>query len=78
MAKSNNSAIHWKFQDAILARLLVNVGYALRTKFEGNFLSTGYCMGCPGKRCKSQAEATNLGVSHEQAYRMEDTRSQNK
>jgi predicted metal-binding protein len=48
---SHNTAIHWKFQDAILARLLANIGYKLAPILNGSFLSTGYCMGCVGKKC---------------------------
>ncbi|WP_049755838.1 DUF2284 domain-containing protein [Desulforamulus reducens] len=73
VAKSNNSAIHWKFQDAILARLLVNVGYALRTKFEGNFLSTGYCMGCPGKKCNYKLGHKFCRNPQKRTYSMEAT-----
>jgi len=48
---SNNSAIHWKFQDGILARVLNKLGHALTEVNGGSFLATGYCMGCPGKKC---------------------------
>lgn len=48
---SANRAIHWKFQDAIMARLMANVGYGLREYAGGSFLGTGYCLGCPGRKC---------------------------
>lgn len=49
--KSNNVAIHWKFQDAILSRLLNKIGHNLVAGVGGRFLATGYCLGCPGKKC---------------------------
>ena len=59
VAASRNSAIHWKFQDAILARFLANIGYRLSPVLDGSFLSTGYCMGCTGKKCNFK-----LGIEH--------------
>lgn len=47
----NNCAIHWKFQDGILARFMDRLGRSLQKQFSGYFLGTGYCMGCPGKKC---------------------------
>ena len=46
-----NRAIHWKFQDVILARFLDKMGRILTSLLNGNFWNTGYCMGCPGKKC---------------------------
>lgn len=46
-----NRAIHWKFQDVVLARFSDRVGRALSHDLQGEFFSTGYCMGCPGKKC---------------------------
>jgi predicted metal-binding protein len=51
VAASRNTAIHWKSQDGIVSRFLVKLGHALADKTGGGFLSTGYCMGCPGKKC---------------------------
>ena len=51
VAASKNTALHWKFQDGIVSRFLVKVGHDLVDKIEGSFLSTGYCMGCPGRKC---------------------------
>lgn len=47
----SNRAIHWKFQDAILARFMYRLGEQLVNSFGGHFLATGYCMGCPGQKC---------------------------
>lgn len=47
----NNRAIHWKFQDGILARFMDRLGKDLVFRFGGMYLGTGYCMGCPGKKC---------------------------
>lgn len=50
--KSSNRAIHWKFQDVIVAHFLDKLGRAIRTRYDSSiFLGTGYCMGCTGKKC---------------------------
>lgn len=54
----NNRAIHWKFQDGILARFMDRLGRSLQEQYFGYFLGTGYCMGCSGKKC-----AIKLGES---------------
>lgn len=46
-----NRAIHWKFQDVILARFLDKIGRRISELVDGDFFSTGYCMGCHGKKC---------------------------
>lgn len=51
VAQSKNSAIHWKFQDGILARVMNHLGHKLSLRVGGFFLSTGYCLGCPGRKC---------------------------
>ena len=49
---SKNRAIHWKFQDVIVAHFLDKIGRALQTHFPQTiYLGTGYCMGCPGQKC---------------------------
>lgn len=48
---SNNIAIHWKFQDVILARSLNTIAKTLKNNNYGTYLGTGYCLGCPGKKC---------------------------
>ena len=47
----SNRAIHWKFQDAIMARVMDKIGKLLTADVGGKYLSTGYCMGCPGEKC---------------------------
>lgn len=49
--KCKNRAIHWKFQDGILARFMDQLGRNLQELYGGFFLGTGYCMGCPAKKC---------------------------
>lgn len=46
-----NRAIHWKFQDAVLANCMDKIGRHLQEKCGLNYLGTGYCMGCHGKKC---------------------------
>lgn len=49
---SKNRAIHWKFQDVIVAHFLDKIGRAIHAHYQQTFfLGTGYCMGCPGKKC---------------------------
>ncbi|MDD4239543.1 MAG: DUF2284 domain-containing protein [Desulfotomaculaceae bacterium] len=70
---SRNSAIHWKFQDAILARLLANIGYKLAPLLKGSFLSTGYCMGCVGKKCNFKLGLDFCRNPHKRTFSMEAT-----
>lgn len=51
VAASRNPAVHWKFQDGVVSRFLVKIGHSLAGETRGGFLSTGYCMGCAGKKC---------------------------
>lgn len=69
--QSTNCAIHWKFQDAILARILANLGYELRNRFGGLFLGTGYCMGCPGKKCGFKLQEKKCRNPRSRTYSME-------
>lgn len=49
---SKNRAIHWKFQDVILAHFMDKLGRQISSSNQDViFLATGYCMGCPGKKC---------------------------
>lgn len=71
--QSNNIAIHWKFQDGILARLLKKIGENLQNAFGGTFLATGYCMGCPGKRCSFKLGEEVCRNPGKRTYSMEAT-----
>lgn len=70
---SNNPAIHWKFQDAILARFLANTGYNLAPLLKGSFLGTGYCMGCTGKKCNFKLGINSCRNPHKRTFSMEAT-----
>lgn len=70
---SNNPAIHWKFQDAILARFLANIGYNLVELAGGKFLSTGYCMGCAGRKCNFKMGIESCRNPQKRTYSMEAT-----
>jgi predicted metal-binding protein len=70
---SNNTAIHWKFQDAILARLLNRVGWDLKAEIDGVFLSSGYCMGCPGKKCTFKMGDQSCRNPNRRTYSLEAT-----
>ena len=70
--KSSNIAIHWKFQDCILARASNMLGRMLKKKCGGEFLSTGYCMGCPGKKCSYKLKEPCRNPS-KRTYSMEAT-----
>lgn len=70
---SRNPAIHWKFQDGILARFLAKIGYKLAPLFRGSFLSTGYCMGCVGKKCNFKLGLNNCRNPHKRTFSMEAT-----
>lgn len=70
---SKNRAIHWKFQDVIVAHFLDKIGRALQTHFPRTiYLGTGYCMGCPGKKCsyKLQEPCRN---PNQRTFSMEST-----
>lgn len=73
VAKSKNIAIHWKFQDGILARTLNNLGHSLVQKYGGRFLATGYCMGCPGKKCSFKVNETVCRNPAKRTFSMEAT-----
>jgi predicted metal-binding protein len=73
VANSRNPAIHWKFQDAILARFLANIGYAVCSRIESKFLSTGYCMGCPGKKCNFKVGKNYCRNPKKRTFSMEAT-----
>lgn len=70
---SQNTAIHWKFQDGILARVLNRLGRNLIFKLGGTFLATGYCMGCPGKKCTFKLGLDQCRNPHLRTYSMEAT-----
>ena len=70
---SNNSAIHWKFQDGILARVLNNIGHDLIDTSGGFFLATGYCMGCPGKKCNFKLGNNHCRNPKKRTYSLEAT-----
>ena len=70
---SNNSAIHWKFQDGILARVLNKLGNALKEVNGGSFLATGYCMGCPGKKCAFKLGLEQCRNPKKRTFSMEAT-----
>lgn len=70
---SNNSAIHWKFQDVILANFLNNLGHTLQEKTGGSFLATGYCMGCPGKKCNFKLGSEHCRNPQKRTFSMEAT-----
>lgn len=71
--KLTNIAMHWKFQDAILARLLSNFGHRLVESYGGTFLASGYCMGCPGKKCSFKLGQEFCRNSLKRTYSMEAT-----
>ncbi|MDK2888442.1 MAG: hypothetical protein PWP72_1320 [Thermoanaerobacter sp.] len=71
--KSRNPAVHWKFQDAILSRFLANIGYKLAPLLKGSFLSTGYCMGCGGKKCNFKLGLDSCRNPHRRTFSMEAT-----
>jgi predicted metal-binding protein len=73
VAQSNNIAIHWKFQDGILARFLDNVGWSMLGEFGGIFLSSGYCMGCPGKKCGFKTDSRSCHNPQRRTYSLEAT-----
>lgn len=70
---SRNPAIHWKFQDAILARFLASIGYKLAPLLKGSFLSTGYCMGCVGKKCNFKLGLNSCRNPHKRTFSLEAT-----
>ncbi|SCM82416.1 conserved hypothetical protein [uncultured Sporomusa sp.] len=73
VANSNNIAIHWKFQDGILARAMNNLGHLITEKYGGRFLATGYCMGCPGKKCSFKLGEAVCRNPIRRTYSMEAT-----
>lgn len=73
VVKSRNSAIHWKFQDGITARLLNKLGHVLVKDVQGKFLATGYCMGCPGKKCAFKLGIEQCRHPNIRTYSMEST-----
>lgn len=73
VAQSRNSAIHWKFQDGIVARVMNNLGHSLNHRNRGFFLSTGYCMGCPGKKCNFKLGNSFCRSPEKRTYSMEAT-----
>lgn len=73
VATSRNIAIHWKFQDGILARAMNNLGHSLTKEYGGRFLSTGYCMGCPGKKCSFKLGENVCRKPGKRTYSMEAT-----
>lgn len=73
VAKSNNIAIHWRFQDGILARFLNNVGWSMVERYGGFFLSSGYCMGCPGKKCGFKTNAAHCLNPKKRTFSLEAT-----
>ncbi|NPV93096.1 MAG: hypothetical protein HPY50_20215 [Firmicutes bacterium] len=44
--QSKSVYIHYTWMDAILSKLLSNLGYQLIDEYGGHFLGTGYCKGC--------------------------------
>jgi predicted metal-binding protein len=73
VAESPNVAIHWKFQDALLSRFLVNIGWSLLERTGGTFLSNGYCQGCHGKKCNFKLGFEYCGNPKKRTYSMEAT-----
>jgi len=73
VAQSKNSAIHWKFQDGILARVLNQLGHDLSHTVGEFFLSTGYCMGCPGKKCNFKLGFNYCRNPKKRTYSLEAT-----
>lgn len=71
--EAKNRAIHWKFQDAILARFMNDLGWRLTQPLEGFFLGTGYCMGCPGKKCNYKLGNNFCRNSKRRTFSMEST-----
>lgn len=73
VVNSKNTAIHWKFQDGILARILNRLGRQLAINLGGEFLATGYCMGCPGKKCTFKLGIEECRNPQLRTYSMEAT-----
>ncbi len=73
IASSTNSAIHWKFQDAILSSVMYNLGQCLRKTYGGIILGTGYCRGCPGKKCAFKLGYEVCRNPERRTYSMEAT-----
>lgn len=67
-----NRAIHWKFQDAVLANCMDQIGRKLKTQFGWSYLGTGYCMGCHGKKC-SLKEGHTCRYPDKRTFSMEAT-----
>lgn len=71
--ESKNIGIHWKFQDVILAWLLLKLGFGIVDEVGGNFLSSGYCMGCPGQKCNFKIGRNFCRNPQKRTYSMEST-----
>lgn len=70
---SNIWYIHASFTDNILARLTENLAYEIKSNIGYDYLGTGYCLGCRGKKCNFKLGENYCRNPLRRSYSMEST-----